>query len=156
MVPKLSQLFPCRSFSRLLAPPTSEPQVLPTYLEPTCLEHLSLAADVRGPTVRLPRCRLGSEATTAHVRKSVSHAGSLTSEELPLSFRPGLSRLGLPGSQEKLAGRRTRAQGFLGYVVVESPRPFFGGALNSLGLHVPHDSSVLLLFRIQLQAAKRD
>lgn len=140
-VPILSEPLSCPSFSRLLAPPTPEPQALLTHLEPTCLQHLYLAPDARGPTAPLPRSRLGTATSTAHVRKSVSHAGSLTREELPLSFRPGLSRLELPGSREKLAGRRTRAQGFLGHVVVEFLRLYFEGALNSLGLHVPQSQS---------------
>lgn len=75
------------------------------------------------------------------MRKPVSQAGSLKREELPLSFRPGLSRRRLPGSQEKLAGRRTRAQGFLGHVVAAFPRPSLEGALNSLGLHAPCSQS---------------
>lgn len=75
------------------------------------------------------------------MRKSVAHAGYLSSEELPPSFRPGLGSLGLPGSQEKLAGKRTRAQGFLGHVVVSLPRPHLEAPLNSLGLHVSHSQS---------------
>lgn len=68
---------------------------------------------------------------TAHVRNSVAQAGPPTSEELPPSFRSGLSSLGLPGSQGKVAGRRTRAQGFRGHVVVALPRPYLVGARDS-------------------------
>lgn len=44
--------------------------------------------------------------------------------ELPPSFRSDLGSLGLPGSQEKVAGRRTHAQGVLGHVVAGLPRPY--------------------------------
>ena len=126
--------------SRSLAPPpTLEPQDHP-FLEPTCRQHLTLPQRPDQP------CRyLGVEralqAQTAHVRKSVAHAGSLASEELPWSFRPGPGSLGLPGSQKKLAGKRTRAQGFLGYVVGAHLKPHLEEARNSLGLHVSHSQS---------------
>lgn len=73
------------------------------------------------------------------MRKSV--AVSLTSEELPRSFGAGPGSLGLPGSQEQAAGRRTREQGFLGHVVGPLPRPHFERALKSSGLQVSHSQS---------------
>lgn len=90
---------------------------------------------------------MGTAAWTAHVRKWVAQAGSPTSEELPRSFRPGLGSLGLPGSQEKLAGRRTRAHGFLGHVVVALSRPYHEQALNSSGVQVlrPQSSATVSL-----------
>lgn len=94
---------------------------------------------------------------TAHVRKSVAHAGAPTSEALPLSFGSGLSSLGLPGSQEKVAGRRTRAQDSRGHVVVRLPRPYLVGARGSLGLNAPR--SLLggcFGLSVELRAARRE
>lgn len=54
------------------------------------------------------------------MRKSV--AVSLTVKSC-LRFGAGPGSLGLPGSQEQAAGRRTREQGFLGHVVGPLPRP---------------------------------
>lgn len=72
------------------------------------------------------------------MRKSVAPQSSQTSEELPRSFRPGLGSHRLPGSQERPAGSRPRARGFLGQVVAALARPYPEQALDTQGLHVPH------------------
>lgn len=60
------------------------------------------------------------------------------SKELLSSFRPGPGSPKLPGSQERPAGRRPCARGFLGQVVAALTRPYPEQALDSPGLHVPH------------------
>lgn len=122
--PFLSSSFAQAALARW-PPPTPQPRHHPllahseTYLSPRVSQLPGTSCrDVAG-ALRLP---------TAHVRKSVAHAGPPTREALTLSFGSGLSSLGLPGSQGKVAGRRTRAQDAQGHVVAALPRPSLVGA----------------------------
>lgn len=151
--PILSEPTPLPEILPLVGPsPAPEPQdhLLLSHVEPTCRPHFTLSQTLADQPRRYFSVDWALQTSNAHVRKPVAHAVSPTSEELPRSFGAGLGSLGLPGSQEKLAGRRTREQGFLGHVVGALPRPYFERALNSLGLQVSH-SQCSAAFRIEFR-----